>query len=308
VAPKSTTTNPGVPGATNATDAYATTTNTTTATTGWYLVSMSITEEDIKRFIEQVRNTDSVVHLVIEKYMTPALSAYQQIRSVAIFWFNGEQLVPLGTQFTPIEPEALFVARQIEDYPRVKNEVLNKWGISLDAYVTVTPEPGNPIIARFGPEYCPDMNTECLIKHIPHLIYRNCAPDGKPTEDPQAMLLILMSDANKMACANEAMQGIRFLVKVDLEAILSNLRDLAVMVLSFNEAVQLPPRLSLMLDAYAMGALNKIDNIMSKRAGMAFMLPPAMVVSMVRDAYNSVSSLVQTLTSAIMARQAIKAP
>jgi len=271
-------------------------------------VSMSITEEDIKRFIEQVRNTDSVVHLVIEKYMTPALSAYQQIRSVAIFWFNGEQLVPLGTQFTPIEPEALFVARQIEDYPRVKNEVLNKWGISLDAYVTVTPEPGNPIIARFGPEYCPDMNTECLIKHIPHLIYRNCAPEGKPTEDPQAMLLILMSDANKMACANEAMQGIRFLVKVDLEAILSNLRDLAVMVLSFNEAVQLPPRLSLMLDAYAMGALNKIDNIMSKRAGMAFMLPPAMVVSMVRDAYNSVSSLVQTLTSAIMARQAIKAP
>jgi len=39
-----------------------------------------------------------------------------------------------------------------------------------------------------------------------------------------------------------------------------------------------------------------------------FMIPPALVISQVRDAYNSVSSLVQTLTSAIMARQAIKAP
>jgi len=269
-------------------------------------VSMSITEEDIKRFIEQVRNTDSVVHLVIEKYMTPVLSAFQQIRSVAIFWFNGEQLVPLGTQFTPVEAEAFFVARQIEDYPRVKDRVLSMWGISLDAYVMVAPEPGNPIIARYGPEYCPDMDVRCLIEHIPHLIYRNCAPEEKPLEDPQAMLLILMSDANKMACANETSNQIRFLVKVNLETILSNLRDLAVMVLSFNEAVQLPPRLSLILDAYAMETLNKVDNIMSKRAGMAFVLPPAMVISMIRDAYNSVSSLVQTLTSAIMARYAIK--
>jgi len=267
----------------------------------------SITEEDIKRFITQVRYTESVIHLVIEKYMTPVLSAYQQIRSIAIFWFNGEQLVPLGTQFTPIEAEALFMARQIEDYPRVKDEVLNKWGVSLDAYVTVTPEPGNPILVRFGPEYCPEMDVKCLIRHIPQLIYRNCS-EGTPPEDPQAILLILMSDTNKLACANETMQSIRFLVKVDIETILSNLRDLAVMVLAFNEAVQFPPRLSLIIDAYAMEALNKIDNIMSKRAGSIFVLPPAIIISQVRDAYNSVSSLIQTLTSSIMARQAIKAP
>jgi hypothetical protein len=78
------------------------------------------------------------------------------------------------------------------------------------------------------------------------------------------------------------------------------------MVLAFNEAVQLPPRLSLIIDSYAMESLNKIDNIMSKRAGTVFVLPPAMIVSQVRDAFNSVASLVQTLTSAIIARQAIK--
>jgi len=46
---------------------------------------------------------------------------------------------------------------------------------------------------------------------------------------------------------------------------------------------------------------------MSKRVGTVFMIPPVLVISQVRDAFNSVASLVQTLTSAIMARQAIKA-
>jgi hypothetical protein len=267
----------------------------------------SISELDIKSFIERINHTVLVVHLVIEKYLVPVLTAYQQARSTAILWFNGEQLTPLGTQFTPTEAEALFVARQIEDYPKVKEEVLAKWGMSLDAYLTVSPEPGNTVLARFGPLYCPDMKTECLIDHIPQFTYMNCVGD-KPPEDKGAILVALMSDANKLACANDTIQSIRFLVKVDIEAILSNLRDLAIMAMAFNEAVQLPPRLSLIIDAYAMEALNKIDNIMSKRAGAAFVLPPAMVVSQVRDAYNSVASLVQNLTSAVMARQAIKPP
>ncbi len=267
----------------------------------------SITELDIKSFIERINHTVLVVHLVIEKYLVPVLTAYQQARSTAILWFNGEQLVPLGTQFTPTEAEAIFLARQIEDYPKVKEEVLTKWGISLDAYLMVMPEPGNPILARFGPLYCPDFNVECLIKHIPQFIYLNCVGEKAP-EDPSVIMAEVMSDVNKMACANDAIQKIHFLVRVDIEAILSNLRDLAIMAMAFNEAVQLPPRLSLIIDAYAMEALNKVDNIASKRAGMAFVLPPAMVVSQVKDAYNSVASLVQNLTSAVMARQAIKTP
>jgi len=267
----------------------------------------SITEADIKSFIERINHTVLVVHLVIEKYLVPVLTAYQQARSTAILWFNGEQLVPLGTQYTPVEAEALFVARQIEDYPRVKDETLGKWGISLDAYLSVTPEPGNPVLARFGPMYCPEMKVECLIDHIPQFTYLNCVGD-KPPSDKAAILAELMSDANKLACANDTIQKIRFLVKVDIEAILSNLRDLAIMVLAFNEAVQLPPRLSLIIDAYAMEALNKVDNIMSKRAGTAFVLPPALVISQIKDAYNAAASLVQNLTSAVIARQAVKVP
>jgi len=95
------TTNPGVP---TTADAYATSATTSTATTGtatrWCLVS-SITELDIKSFIERINHTVLVVHLVIEKYLVPVLTAYQQARSTAILWFNGEQLVPLGTQYTP---------------------------------------------------------------------------------------------------------------------------------------------------------------------------------------------------------------
>jgi hypothetical protein len=267
----------------------------------------SITETDIKAFIERINRTVLVVHLVIEKYLVPVLTAYQQARSTAILWFNGEQLVPLGTQYTPTEAEAIFPARQIEDYPKVKEEVLAKWGISLDAYLVVMPEPGNTVLARFGPMYCPDMNAECLIDHIPQFTYLNCVGD-KPPEDKAAILAALMSDTDKLACANDTIQRIRFLVRVNIETILSNLRDLAIMALAFNEAVQLPPRLSLIIDSYAMEALNKIDNIMSKRAGTAFVLPPAIVISQVRDAYNSVASLVQNLTSAVMARQAIKTP
>ena len=267
----------------------------------------SITETDIKSFIERINHTVLTVHLVIEKYMVPVLSAYQQMRSTAILWFNGEQLTPLGTQYTPTEAEALFVARQIEDYPKVREETLRKWGVSLDAYITVTPEPGNQILGRFGPMYCPDFNVECLIRHVPQFIYLNCVGEKAP-EDPSVIMAEVMSDVNRMACANDAIQKIRFLVKVDIEAILSNLRDMAIMVLAFNEAVQLPPRLSLIIDAYAMESLNKIDNIMSKRFGGIFVIPPVMVMSQVKDAFNSVSSLVQTLTSAVMARQAVKAP
>jgi hypothetical protein len=267
----------------------------------------SLSELDIKLFIERINHTVLVVHLVIEKYMVPVLMAYQQSRSLVIYWFNGEQLTPLGTQYTPIEPEALFVARQIEDYPKVREEVLSKWGISLDAYLTVTPEPGNPILARFGPMYCPDMNAECLIRRIPQFIYLNCVGEKAP-ENPNAIMIEILSDVNRLACANDTANRIRFLVRVDIETILSNLRDLAIAVLAFTEAVQLPPRLSLIIDAYAMESLNKIDNIMSKRVGTVFVIPPALVISQVRDAYNSVASLVQTLTSAIMARQAIKTP
>jgi len=267
----------------------------------------SLSELDIKSFIERINHTVPVVQLVIEKYLVPVLMAYQQSRSLVIYWFNGEQLTPLGTQFTPIEAEALFTARQIEDYPRVKEETVNKWGISLDAYLTVAPEPGNQILGRFGPVYCPDFNVECLIRHVPQFIYLNCVGEKAP-DDPNVIMAEVMSDVNKMACANDTIQKIRFLVKVDIEAILSNLRDLAIMALAFNEAVQLPPRLSLIIDAYAMESLNKIDNIMSKRVGGVFVLPPVTVISQVRDAFNSVSSLVQTLVSAVMARQAVKAP
>ena len=267
---------------------------------------MSLSEVDIKSFIERINHTVPVVQLVIEKYLVPTLMAFQQSRSLVIYWFNGEQLVPLGTQFTPIEPEVLFTARQIEDYPRVKAETLSKWGVSLDAYLTVMPEPGNPVLARFGPMYCPDFNVECLIRHIPQFVYLNCVGEKAP-EDPSVIMAEVMSDVNKMACANDTIQKIRFLVRVDTEAILSNLRDLAIMALAFNEAVQLPPRLSLIIDAYAMESLNKIDNIMSKRVGIVFVIPPVTVISQVRDAFNSVESLVQTLTSAIMARQAVKA-
>jgi len=266
----------------------------------------SLSEIDIKSFIERINHTVLVVHLVIEKYLVPTLMAYQQMRSLVIYWFNGEQLTPLGTQYTPIEPEALFQARQIEDYPRVKEEVLTKWGVSLDAYITVMPEPGNTILARFGPMYCPDMKAECLARHIPQFIYLNCVGEKAP-EDPNIIMVEILSDVNRIACANDTTQKIRFLVKVDTEAVLSNLRDLAIAVMAFTEAVQLPPRLALILDAYAMEALNKIDNIMSKRVGTVFMIPPVLVISQVRDAFNSVASLVQTLTSAIMARQAIKA-
>jgi hypothetical protein len=293
---------PGVPGTT--TDA-CTTSAATAATTRWWVMS-SLSEVDIKAFIERVNHTVLTVHLVIEKYMVPVLMAYQQSRSLVIYWFNGEQLTPLGTQYTPIETEALFVARQIEDYPKVKEEVLGKWGISLDAYLTVMPEPGNAVLARFGPMYCPDFNVECLIKHIPQFIYLNCVGDKAP-EDPNVIMAEIMSDVNRLACANDTANKIRFLVKVDIEAILSNLRDLAIMALAFNEAVQLPPRLSLIIDAYAMESLNKIDNIMSKRVGGVFVIPPALVISQVRDAFNSVASLAQTLTSAIMARQVVKA-
>ncbi len=267
----------------------------------------SLSELDIKSFIERINHTVPVVQLVIKKYMVPTLMAFQQSRSLVIYWFNGEQLTPLGTQFTPIEAEALFMARQIEDYPKVKEEALSKWGVSLGTYLTVMPEPGNPILARFGPMYCPDFNVECLIKHVPQFIYLNCVGEKAP-EDPSVIMAEVMSDVNKMACANDTIQKIRFLVRVDIEAILSNLRDLAIMVMAFNEAVQLPPRLSLIIDAYAMESLNKIDNIMSKRIGGVFVIPPVTVISQVRDAFNSVSSLVQTLTSAIMARQAAKAP
>ena len=268
---------------------------------------MSVSELDIKSFIERINHTVPVVQLVIEKYMVPTLMAFQQSRSLVIYWFNGEQLTPLGTQYTLIEAEALFMARQIEDYPKVKEESLSKWGVSLDAYITVAPEPGNQILGRFGPLYCPDFNVECLIKHVPQLIYLNCVGEKAP-EDPSVIMAEVMSDVNKMACANDAIQKIRFLVRVDIETILSNLRDLAIMALAFNEAVQLPPRLSLIIDAYAMESLNKIDNIMSKRFVGVFVIPPVTVMSQVRDAFNSVSSLVQTLTSAVMARQAVKAP
>jgi hypothetical protein len=213
----------------------------------------------------------------------------------------------LGTQYTPTEAEALFVARQIEDYPKVKEEVLTKWGISLDAYLTVMPEPGNAILHRFGTIYCPEMDAECLIKHIPQFIYLNCIGDKAP-EDPRIIMMEVMSDQNRLACANDTANQIRFLVRIDIETLLSNLRDIAIMALSFNEAVQLPPRLSLIIDAYAMESLNKVDNIMSKRVGTVFMMPSGMIISMVRDAYNSVASLVQNLTSAVMARQAIKTP
>gem|GEM_PF-3098504 len=267
----------------------------------------SISEVDVKSFIERINHMVIAIQLIIEKYMEPILSAYQQMKSTAILWFNGEQLVPLGTQYTPIEAEALFIARQIEDYPTVKDEMLNKWGVSLDAYLTVSPEPGNPILARFGPMYCPDMDSKCLIDHVPQFVYLNCVGDKAP-DSREAIVLALMSDPNKLACGNDTIQKIRFLVRINTETILSNLRDLAIMVMAFNEAVQFPPRLSLIIDAYAMEALNKVDNIMSKRAGSIFVLPPALIISQVRDAYNSVASLVQTLTSAIMARQAIKAP
>jgi hypothetical protein len=265
----------------------------------------SLSEADVKAFIERINHTVISIHLIIEKYMVPVLTAFQQSRSLVIYWFNGEQLVPLGTQYTPIEPEALFLAQQIEDYPKVKEELFNKWGVSLDAYLTVMSEPGNPVLARFGPLYCPDMRAECLIDHVPQFVYMNCVGEKAP-EDKKTIMIELMSDVNRMACASDTIQRIRFLVRVDIEAILSNLRDLAVMALAFNEAVQLPPRLSLIIDAYAMESLNKIDNIMSKRAGTVFMIPPALVISQVRDAYNSVASLIQTLTSAVMARQAIK--
>ena len=184
--------------------------------------------------------------------------------------------------------------------------MLNKWGVSLDAYLTVTPEPGIPILARFGPMYCPDMDPKCLIDHVPQFVYLNCFGDKAP-DSREAIVLSLMSDPNKLACGNDTIEKIRFLVRIDTETILSNLRDLAIMVLAFNEAVQFPPRLSLIIDAYATEALNKVDNIMSKRAGSVFVLPPALVISQVRDAYNSVSSLVQILTASIMARQAIRA-
>ncbi len=267
----------------------------------------SITETDIKAFIERINHTAITIHLIIEQYMVPTLTAFQQSRSLAILWFNGEQLVPLGTQYTPIEPEALFQAQQIEDYPRVKDEFMNKWGVSINTYIAVGPEPGNPILARFGPMYCPEMDAECLIKHIPQFTYMNCVGDNPP-EDPRAIVVALMQDPNRLACGSETTKQIRFLVRVFIDVILTNLRDLAISTMAFTEAVQLPPRLALILDAYAMEALNKIDNIMSKRAGTVFMIPPALVISQVKDAYNSVSSLVQTLTSAIMARQAIKSP
>ena len=266
---------------------------------------VSMGELDVRSFLERVNHTLSVVQLVIEKYMVPVLMAYQQSRTFVIYWFNGEQLTLLGTQYTPIEAEALFIARQIEDYPRVREDVVNKWGVSLDAYLTVLPESGNPILARFGPLYCPEMSAGCLIEHIPQFIYLNCVGD-KPPEDKNAILVEVMSDVNRLACANDTANQIRFLVRVDIEAILSNLRDLAIMALAFNEAVQLPPKLSLIIDTYAMESLNKVDNIMSKRAGTVFVIPPALVISMVRDAYNAVASLVQNLTSAVMARSAVR--
>ena len=62
----------------------------------------SLSELDIKSFIERINHTVPVVQLVIEKYLVPTLMAYQQMRSLVIYWFNGEQLTPLGTQYTPI--------------------------------------------------------------------------------------------------------------------------------------------------------------------------------------------------------------
>ncbi len=64
-------TNTGVP----TTNANATATNATTATTGWCLVA-SITETDIKAFIERINHTAITIHLIIEQYMVPTLTTF----------------------------------------------------------------------------------------------------------------------------------------------------------------------------------------------------------------------------------------
>jgi len=263
-----------------------------------------MTENDINEFVDKIRKTIAVIQVVIEKYMVSVLSMYQQSRTQVVLWFNGEQLTFLGMHFTPIETEATFTAREIEDYPRVKDEVLSKWGISLDAYISIMPE-HNTVFMKFGPRYCPNMDAECLIKHIPQITYLNCVGENPPGTTEE-ILAILMSDPKKLACATETTGKLRFIVRVSIDTILSNLRDLAISAIAFTEAVQLPPPLTLILNAYAMESLNKIDNIMSKRVGMVFMIPPALVIGQVRDAYNSVASLVQMLASAMIARQAIR--
>ena len=266
-------------------------------------MAMPLSESDINEFVDKIRKTIAVIQVVIEKYMVPVLLTHQQQHTQVVLWFNGEQLTFLGMHFTPIETETTFTARQIEDYPKVKQEVSSKWGIGLDAYVSVIPEP-NTIFTKFGPRYCPDMDAECLIKHIPQITYLNCVGENPPGTTEE-ILAILMSDPKKLACATETTSNMRFIVRVSIDTILTNLRDLAISTIAFTEAVQLPPPLTLMLDAYAMEALNKIDNIMSKRVGMVFMMPPALVIGQVRDAYNSVASLVQMLASAMIARHAI---
>ena len=45
----------------------------------------SLSEIDIKSFIERINHTVLVVHLVIEKYLVPTLMAYQQMRSLVIY-------------------------------------------------------------------------------------------------------------------------------------------------------------------------------------------------------------------------------
>lgn len=250
-----------------------------------------------RELFEGLVATTVVLYDVIENYAVPVLIDYHQRSSSALFVFDGESVKTLGTQVTPITPESELPYDAVREIPE-KNRRYGKYGLNLYQYMDVGPKPGNQILMGFGPQYCPGMDADCLIREAPRIAYTYCV--GKPApEDLAVAMAEAVSDQEKVRCLSDAFAGMKFIVRVRLDVIVEQLKDITIAVKAIVESLPLPPGVKVMLDADAMTARNHIANLMVKRVGTVFTVQPVLVIAMLRHAYTLVSGLVQALNFAV---------
>jgi hypothetical protein len=251
---------------------------------------------DFSKSINNLAVLTVVLYDVIENYTIPVLMNYHKKTESTLFFFDGDQIKTLGTQFTPVTPEDEVPYDFVSEVP-IKNERYAKYGYSLTQYLDIMPRPGNEIIMSNGSIYCPDMDPICLIMNAPRMAYHYCIGNEAP-EDIQKAIMSVMSDPDKLRCMSDAYKNMKFIVRVRLDVLTEQMKDLVIAVKAIIEAISIPPPVKTLLDADVMTARNHIANLMIKRIGTIYMVPPSLAASMIRHAYTLVSGLVQALNYA----------
>ncbi len=242
----------------------------------------------------------SMAYDAITNYMEPIIRELIA-KSSPIFYFNGESFVDMGLQYTPTPITTTWNITQLRTYP-LHYDKYRKHGLDLLAYVELVPT--DYLTSVVPPDICenPEEDPVCIIRNIHRIMYKICTGKDAPPDAPIDELTRYLV-TNNMQCVIDFTSKAEFTVRVNIDLLIALFFDVVTGVRSFvAQYGKYEPGAQLIMDARLTEAFNKLTNLSSKRVGMVYTQPPIMVLAMIKDAYFSVSTMIQSIAYSMLAR------